>query len=89
VDFFFGHCFSGLPSASLHPQYHVPATIAKEQLDKAIANAASSQDTLLHHDPSKWPTLIFPDSFRVQCHHGRHRIEAGKRFLSVNDPISN
>jgi hypothetical protein len=69
----------------LHPQYHVPAIIAKEQLDEAIANAASSQDALLHHHPSKWPILIFPDSFRVQCLHGRHRIKAGKRYLSVND----
>jgi hypothetical protein len=69
----------------LHPQYHVPAIIAKEQLDEAVANTAASEDALLHHDPSKWPILIFPDGFRVQCLHGRHRIEAAKRYLSVND----
>ena len=69
----------------LHPQYHVPAVITKEQLDEAITTAASSQDSLLHHDPSRWPILIFPDGFRVQCLHGRHRTEAAKRYLSVND----
>ncbi|KIW36055.1 uncharacterized protein PV06_11635 [Exophiala oligosperma] len=69
----------------LHPQYHVPAIVVKGELDTAIANAASSQDALLHHDPSKWPTLIFPDTLRIQCLHGRHRVEAGRRYLSVND----
>ncbi|KAK7936219.1 hypothetical protein LTR80_011357 [Exophiala xenobiotica] len=69
----------------LHPQYHVPAIVVKGELDTAIANAASSQDALLHHDPSKWPTLIFPDTFRIQCLHRRHPVEAGRRYLSVND----
>lgn len=69
----------------LHPQYHVPAIVTKGQIDEAIRNAASSRDALLHHDPSRWPVIIFPDDFRVHCLHGRHRIEAAKQYLSISD----
>ena len=69
----------------LHPQYHVPAVITKEQLDGALTSAESPADALLSKDPEQWPLLTFPDDYRVQCLHGRHRIEAAKRFLSISD----
>jgi len=69
----------------LRPQHHIPATVTYEQLDDALARAASSRQALLHHDPVQWPLLIFPDAFRALCLHGRHRIEAAKRHLVDGD----
>ena len=69
----------------LDPQYHVPAVISQEQLNLAIRNAGSAPEALFHQDPARLPILVFPDDFRVQCLHGRHRIEAAKQYLSWND----
>jgi hypothetical protein len=65
--------------------YHIPATIDQQALSSALVAAHSSTDALLCRDSSRWPKLTFPREFRLHCLHGRHRIEAGRRYLSSYD----
>ena len=67
----------------VEPVYHIPATIDQQALSNALVAADSSTDALLSRDPRRWPKLTFPHEFRLLCLHGRHRIEAGRRYLSI------
>ena len=56
---------------------HIPATISKEDLQLVIQNSGISPETL-HNAHDKLPLLAFSSNQRVQCLHGKHRIEAAR-----------
>ncbi|KAL5345257.1 hypothetical protein ACLOAV_009627 [Pseudogymnoascus australis] len=37
------------------------------------------------NESSQYPELVFPRGFQLECLHGRHRIQAGREFLSPRD----
>ena len=68
----------------LKVQHHVPAVIGERQLNDAIAIAGISPRTLVSPPTvDGYPELVFPS--RLECLHGRHRVQAGKEFLTTGD----
>ena len=64
-------------------RHRVPALI---DLDAAIAAAGISPRTLVSPPSADaYPELVFPNDHPLDCLHGRHRIQAGKEFLSARD----
>ncbi len=62
-------------------RHHVPAMIDREHLDLAIHSAGISPDLLLGNAQTEWPELRFPSGFRLECLHGRHRVQAGREMV--------
>lgn len=60
---------------------HIPAVINEKQLDVAIRTSETSYDMLLGNRQTKPPQLQFPSQFRLECLHGRHRIQAGREMI--------
>ena len=70
----------------LEVQHHVPATVDDGSLNAAIAAAGISLTTLGRSPTANgYPELVFPNGHRLECLHGRHRIQAGKEFLPARD----
>jgi hypothetical protein len=40
---------------------------------------------LLSNPRDRYPELVFPGGYQLECLHGRHRIQAGREFLSPRD----
>ncbi len=67
-------------------RHRVPALIDEGRLDATIAAAGISPSTLVRPSTTDvYPELVFPNGQRLECLHGRHRIQAGKAFLSARD----
>lgn len=67
-------------------RHRVPALIDEGRLDAAIAAAGISPRTLVSPPTADvYPELVFPNGHRLDCLHGRHRIQAGKEFLPTRD----
>jgi hypothetical protein len=66
---------------------HVPAIIDQESLDAALQRlgGTADDDLLTNDEEPNYPLLEFPTGFRLECLHGRHRIEAGREFLHPGD----
>lgn len=62
----------------LKPENHVPAIISKADLKSAIKHSGTSLSDLLNRLQENLPRLKFPPNFRLQCLHGKHRIQAAK-----------
>ncbi|KAF2182665.1 hypothetical protein K469DRAFT_443832, partial [Zopfia rhizophila CBS 207.26] len=62
----------------LEPKNHVPAIISKADLKSAIKHSGTSLSDLLNRPQENLPRLKFPPNFRLQCLHGKHRIDAAK-----------
>ena len=69
----------------LDARYHVPAVIDHALLDQALAQAGASMNDLRSDDPTRWPTLAFPDGAVIECLHGQHRVAAARRYLRKSD----
>ena len=65
--------------------HHVPALIDKEALAKSIDETRTSSEALFSTESDRWPMLKFPVGFRIQCLHGKHRVEAGTEYLWRGD----
>ena len=61
-------------------RHHVPAVIDREQLDLATHSTGISSTVLLDNAQTKRPELQLPSGFRLECLHGRHRIQAGREM---------
>ncbi|KAL5354472.1 hypothetical protein ACLOAV_000561 [Pseudogymnoascus australis] len=67
---------------------HVPAIIDQQCLDAVMRDSGVAGHQLLTNPPnelSQYPELVFPRGFQLECLHGRHRIQAGREFLSPRD----
>lgn len=64
---------------------HVPAIIDQQCLDAVMRDSGVPGDQLLTNPPNEYPELVFPRGFQLECLHGRHRIQAGREFLSPRD----
>lgn len=71
----------------LKPENHVPAIIRKADLKSAIKHSGTSLSDLLNRPQENLPQLKFPPNFRLQCLHGKHRIQAANELthLKVED----
>ena len=62
-------------------RYHVPTVIDREQLDPALHSSGIASDLLLGNAQTEAPELRFPLGFRLECLHGRHRVQAGREMV--------
>ena len=62
-------------------RHHVPAVIDREQLDLVIHSSGIRSDLLLGNVQTEVPELRFPSDFRLECLHGRHRVQAGREMV--------
>ncbi len=67
----------------LEPGNQVPAVITRNDLEQAIYKSRTSHSDLLDNLGKEPPELEFPPDFRLDCLHGRHRIEAAKELRSL------
>lgn len=76
----------------LEVKHHIPAVVEQHQLDVALKDARQKNrwntDTLpnnytIINTRDRYPELNFPGG--IECLHGRHRIEAGKEWLSATE----
>ena len=63
----------------------IPAIIDERSLRDALEVSRLSRERLLSCPNGDIPELTFPEGFRLQCLHGRHRIEAAKDVLPPGD----
>ena len=68
----------------LQPSHRIPATINTNVLERAIRQDGSKREDLLH-PRDRIPNLKLSNRDRVDCLHGRHRIEAARQFLPLED----
>jgi hypothetical protein len=68
----------------LEVRNHIPAIIDQQDLDVALEAAKTSAEELLNRPAKYYRELVFPVR-SLECLHGRHRIEAGRDFLSPCD----
>ncbi|KAF1358854.1 hypothetical protein EJ07DRAFT_121843, partial [Lizonia empirigonia] len=57
---------------------HIPAVVGKDDLERAVQLSGLSLLDILNGSQDKPPLLRFPDGFRLECLHGKHRVEAAK-----------
>jgi len=69
----------------LNPDNHIDAVIAAPALARAIEASHTSEEGLKSLDRGYPPELIFPSNFKVECYHGRDRIEAARQSLFDSD----
>ncbi|RYN74723.1 hypothetical protein AA0120_g12233 [Alternaria tenuissima] len=63
----------------LQHEHHIPAVVGKDDLLSAVHLSGLSLVHLLNSSQGNAPRLTFPEGFRLNCLHGKHRIEAAKR----------
>ena len=61
-------------------RHHVTAVIDREQLDLAIHSTGISSTVLLDNAQTERPELQLPSEFRLECLHGRCRVQAGREM---------
>ena len=61
---------------------HIPALIHKQDLDAAMRASGISANMLFDNS---YPELSFPVGYKLECLHGRHRVQAGKEILPSSD----
>ena len=61
-------------------RYHVTAVIDREQLDLASHSTGISSAALLDSAQTERPELQLPSEFRLECLHGRYRVQAGREM---------
>lgn len=64
---------------------HVPAVIDQQSLDAAVWETGLSDDTLMRSAHETYAELNFPPGFRLECLHGRDRIQAAAPLLPAED----
>jgi hypothetical protein len=62
----------------LNPKNQVPTVIGIHALESSIAQSGTSLSDLLNNPKGVTPELSFPSDFRLECLHGKHRIQAAK-----------
>lgn len=58
----------------------IAAVIEQQALDVALELSGISAQQLCRDPPGGYPELVFPAGYRVDCLHGRHRIQAAKEL---------
>jgi hypothetical protein len=61
-------------------RHHVTAVIDREQLDLAVHSAGISSTVLLDNVQTERPELQLSSGFRLECLHGRCRVQAGREM---------
>ncbi len=61
-------------------RHHVTTVIDREQLDLAIHSTGISSDVVLDNVQTERPELQLPPGFRLECLHGRCRVQAGREM---------
>jgi len=61
-------------------RHHVPGVIDREQLHLATHSTGISFTVLLDNAQTERPELQLPSGFRLECLHGRHRVQAGREM---------
>ena len=69
----------------LDPRNHIPAIIDRVDYDSALRISNLSDDLLRKNSNGNYPDLTFWPAFKLECLHGRHRIEAAKLALLPSD----
>jgi Protein of unknown function (DUF3723) len=64
---------------------HIPAIIDQQDLDVALLDSRILSAELLSTPQDGYPELVFPAGYRLECLHGRQRIQAAKRALLLGD----
>ena len=64
---------------------HVPVLIDQSCLDTALRLSGFSAAVLLSNTHNGYPELQLPRGSHLTCLHGKHRIQAGREFLSPRD----
>jgi hypothetical protein len=78
-------CFKKEGCRPLEVSHHIPAVIDQERLNTAILASGISAKDLLSNPRDGYPELVFPAGYQLECLHGRHRIQAGREFLSPSN----
>ena len=68
----------------LESQNHVPALISRAVLQTLLERVPGGQSSLNPQDKNKTPVQVDLDN-DLTCLHGRHRIEAAKKYLHPDD----
>ncbi len=61
-------------------RHHVTAVIDREQLDLAIHSTGIYSNVLIDNAQTERPELQLPSEFRLECLHGRCRVQAGREM---------
>ena len=69
----------------LDARNHVPALIDEQHLVSALRVSGISEGVLLMNPQHDFPELGFWPGYRLECLHGRHRIQAAKHALLPPD----
>jgi hypothetical protein len=64
---------------------HILVLIDQSDLDAALAVSGISAAALITPRADNYPALQFSHEVHLECLHGRHRIQAGREFLSPRD----
>ena len=59
---------------------HIPAVIDQQSLDAAEELSGTPAWRMGKYPQGGYPELVFPAGYRVECLHGRHRIQAAKEL---------
>lgn len=69
----------------LDPQHHIPALLSLQDLEIAAGISHVSIESLSSPVENRFVQLNFPEGYQLQCLHGRHRIQAAKEHLKMED----
>lgn len=64
---------------------HILVVIDQARLDAALDLSGVSAAELLNTSRDDYPELQFCAGMRLACLHGKHRVQAGREFLSPRD----
>lgn len=68
-----------------HMGNHILLLIDQPSLDVALSISGLSSNTLLRNTNNDYPELRLPSGRQVSCLHGKHRIQAGREFVSARE----
>jgi len=69
----------------LDPRNHIPAIINRQHFDSALRISSLKDDLLRRNKNGEFPDLTFWPDFKLDCLHGRHRLEAARSALVSSD----
>lgn len=74
-------CFREYGCRPLPKKNHICAVLDQDDLVAAMRASGVTLEELLSNPPDNYVELWFPDGYRLECLHGKHRIQAACDFL--------
>ena len=68
-----------------HMGNHVLLLIDQPSLDVSLSISGLSSTALFQNTNNDYPELRLPSGHQIPCLHGKHRIQAGREFLSARE----